>query len=165
MNQAQKITILLTWVCILAAVGYGQSLGDVARQQRQERLAKDPNAAPKVITNDDMPSSAEVPASHKGRREDLSLHHQKTAGQWKAEIQGQENQIAALQNQIERVNASIHFARVPLSGWAAQRNERQLEKQENVKQMQAQLEELQQRLEDTQEAARKDGYGNSVYEP
>jgi len=166
MNRAQKIAILLTCVCILAAAGYGQSLGDVARQQRQKQLAKDPNSSPRVITNDDIPSNSELPSSSdKSRHEDLSLHPKKTAEQWKAEIQAQKSAIAALQRQIDQVNASIHFATIPLSNGAARHNEQQVQKQENVKRLQAKLEELQQKLEDTQEAARKDGYGSSVYEP
>jgi predicted ribosome quality control (RQC) complex YloA/Tae2 family protein len=40
-----------------------------------------------------------------------------------------------------------------------------VQKENRVEVMKAQLEEQQKRLEDMQEAARKQGYGNSVYDP
>jgi molecular chaperone GrpE (heat shock protein) len=46
-----------------------------------------------------------------------------------------------------------------------QYNEHQVEKQDEVQRMQAELEQQKKRLEDMQEAARKQGYGNSVWEP
>jgi hypothetical protein len=46
-------------------------------------------------------------------------------------------------------------------GW----NERQREKQERVERMRLQFEDQKRRLDDTQESARKQGYGSSVYDP
>jgi molecular chaperone GrpE (heat shock protein) len=46
-------------------------------------------------------------------------------------------------------------------GW----NERQREKEQRVERMQAQLQEMKRRLEETQDSARKQGYGSSVYDP
>jgi hypothetical protein len=47
-------------VFLLFSLSYGQSLGDVARQQREQEQAKKEQAkkdqpAPKVITNEDLP--------------------------------------------------------------------------------------------------------------
>ena len=166
MKQVWTAVIFFTGIVLLAATGYGQTLGDVARQERQKQAAKDPNSSPKVITNDDVPSTTDLPPSPKKRRhEDLSVHHQKTAQQWKAQIRAQMNRIAALQRQIDQLQRSIHFIAAPIYSTGVQHNEQQVQKEENVKRMQADLENLKQQLEDTQEAARKDGYNSAVYEP
>ena len=171
MKQVRGAAVLITelvftGLVLLAATGYCQSLGDVARQERQKQAAKDPNSPPKVITNDDMPSTPDLSSSSsRGRHEDLSAHHQQTAQQWKAQIQSQMNRIAALERQIDQMQRSIHFVAVPLYSGGVRHNEQQLQKEENVKRMQADLENLKQQLEDTQEAARRDGYSSAVYEP
>lgn len=166
MKLARTAVILFTGILLLAATGYGQSLGDIARQERQKQAAKDPNSYPKVITNDDIPSTPELSSSSsKSRHEDLSAHHEKTAQQWKAQIQSQMNQIAALERQIDQVQRSIHFVANPVYGNGVRHNEQQLQKEENVQRMQADLENLRQQLDDTQEAARRDGYSSAVYEP
>jgi len=46
-----------------------------------------------------------------------------------------------------------------------QYNERQIQKQDEVKRMQTQLDDQKKQLEDMQESARKAGLGSSVYEP
>jgi hypothetical protein len=43
------------FILLSVAVCHGQSLGDVARQQRQK--AKANHSAPKIITNEDIPES------------------------------------------------------------------------------------------------------------
>ncbi len=45
---------------LFTCASYGQSLGDVAREQRQKQQAKDPKAAPKVVTNEEIPESPEA---------------------------------------------------------------------------------------------------------
>ena len=44
-------------------------------------------------------------------------------------------------------------------------NEQQLRKQEQLESMKAQLEQQQKSLEEFQDAARKQGFGSSVYDP
>lgn len=89
----------------------------------------------------------------------------KPAEQWKAEITAQKHSVANLQNQIDKLNSSIHFAPGNCVENCVQYNERQVRKQEDVQRMQAELEEQKKKLDDMQEGARKQGYGNSVYEP
>ena len=48
---------------LFTGASYGQSLGDVAREQRQKQQAKDPKAAPKVVTNEEIPESPETSAN------------------------------------------------------------------------------------------------------
>jgi hypothetical protein len=169
MNLVFKQVIWITGLAIsLAALGYSQSLGDVAREERQKQEAKKAQAPPKVITNEDLPehpnsddrasqsSSESAPSRPMGS---------KSSEQWKAEIAAQRRSVDDLQNQIDRLNSSIHFAPGNCVRNCVQRNEHQIQKQDEVQQMQAELEERKKKLEDMQEAARKEGYGNAVYEP
>jgi hypothetical protein len=151
--------------CGLPAFGQdSSSLADVARaarlQKQKSAQASDPAAGtpdvgaktPRVITNDEIPEhvEADAPSGRSGQSQSsinaLSNYGQRklTAAEWKAEIQAQKTAIASRQGE---------------------RNERQVQKENRVEVMKAQLEEQQKRLEDMQEAARKQGYGNSVYDP
>ncbi|HWY19715.1 MAG TPA: hypothetical protein VNX26_00760 [Candidatus Acidoferrum sp.] len=149
------------------------SLGDLARQQRQQSKppkGKDAKAS-KVITNEEIPEhgmsapaptgqeyGSSMPASSSGAKE--------PAEHWKSQIQAQKSQIASVQKQIDQVNESIRFAPANCVGRrCVEWNERQREKQQQVERMQAQLDEQKKRMEEMQEAARKQGYGNSVYDP
>jgi predicted ribosome quality control (RQC) complex YloA/Tae2 family protein len=73
--------------------------------------------------------------------------------------------ISSLQNEIDKLNDSIHFAPGDFVPNRVQLNERQKQKLQQVEQLQAQLEDQKKRLEDMQEAARQQGYGSSVYDP
>jgi vacuolar-type H+-ATPase subunit I/STV1 len=185
MRQAYKIAILLTGLLLLVvATGYGQSLGDVAREQRQKQQAKDKvkkDAPPahKVITDEDIPehpdwsestsSKDSVASNNDDHQEDSSVPASsvvtQSGEQWKAAIQAQKNAIAAMQGQIDKLNASIHFVEANRYTNGVQYNQSQLEKQKQVQQMQRQLDEQKKKLEDMQEGARKGGFGSSVYDP
>jgi hypothetical protein len=180
MSQACRLFLRFVAVsCLLAAVSYGQdsqSLGDVARQTRQQKQGK--NAASKdaqtrkVLTNDEIhehPSSTVEDAGDQSH-EPVSSNPPTRAGkisaeQWKAQIQAQNNVVSSLQKQIDKLNASIHFVEANLYVNGPQYNKRQAQKQQEVERAQAQLEEQKKRLEDMQESARKQGYGSSVYDP
>lgn len=157
-----EITILLTVV-----VGvYGQSLGDVARQQRQKQQAKKGQAAPKVITNEEIPEHPQDPSDQNQAEEPASpAMGSKPAEHWKSEIQAQKQAVASLQSQIDKLNSTIHFVEANRYRNGVQYNQRQEQKQEQVERMKDQLAQQQKKLEDMQEAARKDGYGNAVYDP
>lgn len=161
-------------VLLLFSLSYGQSLGDVARQQREQEQAKKEQAkkdqpAPKVITNEDLPEhSTEEGDSEtaESSREPVPRHtSSKSPEQWRAQIAAQKQSIAALQGQMERLNSTIRFARVPTAYNAGRYNERQEQKLDQVQRMQEQLDQQRKRLDDMQEAARKDGFGNAVYDP
>lgn len=154
---------------LLSGVSHGQSLGDVAREQRQKQQAKKDKPAAKVVTNEDLPEhpqdaddsekpepGSEPQAHHAGSR---------SPEQWKAQIAAQKQSIAALQRQMDRLNSSVHFVEANRYYYGVQHNERQEQKLEQVQRMQDQLEQQRKRLEDMQEAARKEGFGNSVYDP
>ena len=172
------------------ALAYGQSppsVADAARQSRQQKQqvesqagpsqdagASDsqPAKTPKVITNDDIPEHvADVPPVHDSQgstispSQPVSATHKLSAEQWKSQIMTQKRAIATLQRQIANVKASIHFPEGCSTNTCAQRNERQLAKEDRVDLMQHQLEQQQKHLEELQDAARRQGYGSSVYEP
>jgi predicted RNase H-like nuclease (RuvC/YqgF family) len=85
--------------------------------------------------------------------------------QWKAKIEAQKSSVASLQNQIDKLNSSIHFVEANRYSNGVQYNERQVKKQDEVQRLQKQLDEQKKQLEDMQESARKAGLGSSVYEP
>jgi len=153
----------------IAPICYGQSLGDIAREQRQKQAAKKADVAPKVITNEDIAGHADTDENASSNPQDgessTGSPDKKPAEQWKQEIETQKQSVAHLQADIERLNSSIHFAPANCVSNCVQHNEHQVQKQDEVQRMQSELEEQKKKLEDMQEAARKQGYGNSVYEP
>ena len=168
-----KIVCLPVLIVALAYVSYGQdSLGDVARQQRQKQQAKDPKAAPNVVTNEEIPESPEASSSSSSDTEATpdsaapeSSTGKKTAEQWKAEIEVRKARIAALQSQVEKLNDSVHFVEANRYYNGVQYNQYQLKKQQEAQRMQKQLENEKKALENAQESARKDGFGSAVYDP
>jgi predicted RNase H-like nuclease (RuvC/YqgF family) len=157
-------------VVSLGALSSGQSLGDVAREQRQKQQAKKAQVTPKVVTNEDMPEhpeSSDRAASGETSGEGAPSRSMgsKSAEEWKEEIAEQRRSVDNLQTQIDRLNSSIHFAPGNCVRNCVQYNEHQVDKQEEVQRMQSELQEQKKKLEDMQEAARKEGFGNSVYEP
>jgi len=172
--SAPKIAALAGALFFMLASGHAQSLGDVAREQR-EKLATDASAPAKIVTNEDISETdgPESTPSVRVRRHKVphpvepvtpASNDTRAAAQWKAKIIAQERKIASLQNQIDRVNASIRFTGASCYN-CAQHNEMQIEKLASVQRMQQQLDEQKQKLEDMQESARKAGLGNAVYEP
>ena len=175
MRHVNALTIFLgSLVLLTASVSQGQSLGDVAREQRQQKQAQGAAATPKTITNEDLPEHSESPSSDSGNdspnndspgKDAPPPHSTKTAEQWKAAIQAQKASIASLQSHIARLSSSVRFAGPDCVYNCVQHNERQIQKQDEVERMQAQLEEQKKKLAEMQESARQDGFGNSVYEP
>jgi hypothetical protein len=126
----------------------------------------------RVITNDEIPEHADSDSASgtnsqtHSADETLSAYQQRkfSAAEWKSQIRSQKNAITSLQNEIARLSASVHF---PVSClWnCPQRTERQIKKEDRVEIMKAQLEQQQKHLEEMQESARRQGFGNSVYDP
>jgi hypothetical protein len=166
----RKVIWMTALVIALGALGYGQSLGDVAREERQKQDAKKVKATLKVITNEDLPEHPDSDggtASSQARSESVPSRPMgsKPAAQWKAEISAQRKSVEDLQNQIDQLNSSIHFAPGNCVRNCVEWNQLQVEKQDEVQHMHAELEQQKKKLEDMQEAAREEGYGNAVYEP
>ena len=150
-----------------------QSLGDVAREKRQKQQSKD-TAKRKVITEDDLPKhsekASEAPPKSESEPESpepprLEAGDAAYAEHMKAAIRAQKDVIAGLKDSIAKEEASIHFVEANHYVNGVQYNEAQKRKVEDVDRMKQQLAEQQSRLEEMQEAARKAGFGNSVYDP
>ncbi len=155
---------------LFTCASYGQSLGDVAREQRQKRQAKDPKTAAKVVTNDEIPESPDAGSTSDDAAPDSSgpasaTSGKKTAEQWKAEITVRKARIAALQSQVDKLNDSVHFVEANRYYNGVQYNQYQLKKQQAAERMQKQLDTEKKALGDAQEAARKAGFGSAVYDP
>jgi hypothetical protein len=164
-----------------------QSLGDAARQarlkkQQQEAAANDPQAkaaadsevvptkAARVITNDEIPShiGPTRTASNSQRSVTYVPPPSDSAGAadaMKQQFLAAKSRIASMEAEISRASESIRFASGNCVANCVQHNERQLQKQQQVETMKAQLEEQKRQLEQQQEAARRQGYGSSVYDP
>jgi hypothetical protein len=171
---------IVAWVVTVTAprVAYGQDaqlLGDVARQTRQQKQQKDgaDTSLPKparVLTDDETPSQAGQPPStptsdHPTQRPGSSTApaggKKLSAEEWKARILAQKNLISSTQDKINELKASIHYSAYGNVAW----NEYQRQKLQHVERMEAQLNDQKKRLEEMQETAKRQGYGNSVYDP
>jgi len=167
---------IIAWLPLLLAYGQdGQSLGDLARQARQQKQQKDaaetpPPKAARVLTDDETPSqggqapqtpTSDHPTQRSGNSTASAGGKKLSAEQWKAQILAQKNLINSAQDKIDELKASIHFSAYGNVRW----NQRQIEKQHEVERLETQLNEQKKRLEEMQETAKRQGYGNSVYDP
>jgi len=180
---------MLAIALLISSASYGQSLGDIARQNR-EKKAEDASTAPKVITNQtlpkdpdanpgpsDAPPVASGPASSKDLNRLSAKHHvteqhlaeqrlaeQRAAEQWKRQILAQENTMATLQAQIDRLHASIQSANGSAQSEGPY-NRYQARQLQRVAQIQVQLDQQKRKLDQMQDAARHAGMHTPVYDP
>jgi division protein CdvB (Snf7/Vps24/ESCRT-III family) len=155
---------------------YGQSLGDVARENR-ERTAEDAAIAPPlVVTTADFPKNMHTnPAPSESQAEKSSqaaeqrsaqqrIAQQRAAQQWKQQILAQKARLANLQARINQLHASIQAANgsVQFEGPSNRYQARQLQQ---VAQIQQQLEVQKLKLDQMQDAARHAGMHSAVYDP
>jgi hypothetical protein len=177
-----RILAIAVFSCACAQAQDSQSLGDAARQARQQKQSrgnsattstdpKNSNAAkpPHVVTNDEIPEqespvSAAAPSSAPDSVMPDYSSGKHPAEYWKSQILRVKNAIASLQRSIDTLSNSIRFAGGNYEKHVAW-NERQREKQRQLEIMKSQLNDSQKRLEEMQETARKQGYGSSVYDP
>jgi hypothetical protein len=180
MPTFQRLLLCLA-ALVLTGLAFGQepSLGDVARQQRKKQASKPANASAKVVTNEDIPEhpdagedSARVsdvdkpePSPESNFSGSSESKPAQSAGQWKARILAQKTLVAAQQEQVEHLRGSIHFVEANRYVNGVQYNEQQRRRQIQLGQMENQLQEQKKKLTDMQEAARRAGFGNAVYDP
>lgn len=168
-------TLLALLIAVLPAVSsQAQTLGDVAREQRQKQQNKDAHTtAKKVITDEDLPQHGDgekepakaSDAEENGKPDGTARAGKVTAEQWKARIVAQKKVVADMQKQADKLANSIHFVSANAYVNGPQYNQMQVRRQEQLRQLQQQLEEQKTKLEDMQEGARQAGFGNAVYDP
>lgn len=188
------LTLFAAGVCACALAAFAQDappLGDVARQtrekQQQNQISSTPapatdspsDATPssveaqtktsRVITNEDLPANHAGPApapapDNRGNIRPATSEPKRPAAYWKAQALQLRNSIAQVQRHIDTLTDSLHAVLTNSTDepvW----NLREKERQRQIDDLQARLNDLRRRLEDTQEAARRQGYGSSVYDP
>lgn len=172
-------------LALLAVTASAQSLGDVARRQREANKAK----ATKVWTNEDIPSvRAEEAAPAEGDKsadkdkdkENKDENKEAPAGDankeaaakaMKAQIAGQKEDIARLQRELDvaqrefKLQVANYYADAGNSlrdpkAWQDQSKKTQ----DEIAAKQEAVDKAKQKLADMQEAARKAGFPASVYE-
>jgi len=167
---------ILAVALLMSSAGYGQSMGDIARENR-EKKAEDASAAPpKVITNADFPKNTQASpaprdtqaeqgnAADDRRSAQQRLAEQRAAGQWKRQILAQKYKMATLQARIDQINASIRFANGSAQ-YEGPANGYQARQMQQVAQIQLRLDEQHRKLDQMQEAARRAGMHTAVYDP
>jgi hypothetical protein len=187
----RKLLKLLAIALLISSSAYGQSLGDIARENREKKQAEDSSGAPpKVITNKDFPKEPEADQgpsdaqpgavsptgskvvepnsaaerSAERRFEQQNLAQQRAAEQWKRQILAQKNRMATLQARIDQLQASIQSAHGSVQ-YEGPSNRYQAQQLRRVEQIEMQLDEQKRRLELMQEAARHAGMHSAVYDP
>jgi hypothetical protein len=170
---------------LMASTAHGQSLGDVARENREKQNAEDASGVqPKMITNASLPKD---PTPNQGSHEitpavsaattnqaadrrsldrrsaQQRLAEQRAAEQWKRQILVQKIKMATMQARIDQLNASIHSPNGSTQYGPYTRNQaRQLQR---ISQIRQQLDEQKRKLDQIQEAARHAGMHSAVYDP
>jgi hypothetical protein len=143
-----------------------------ASQSAPAKSAQNSKPAKKVITNEDI-GAADVLTGSSQESTDSNVQPEASKQAdgknppeyWTDQISAQKNAIASLKSNIDQLSASIQYAPGNCVEGCAEWNQHQQEKQQQVDGMKAQLEQMQKQLDQTQEAARKQGYGSSVYDP
>ena len=167
-----RLLFLLSATLAWSFVAHGQSLGDVARQQRQKQAEKQASAPHKVVTDDDLPAHSSDPANNstaasqnQSTVDGPPINSSANAEEVKANFVAAKKQIADFEAQLEKLRASVHYVEANRYSNGVEYNQYQQRKQQEVDRMQKQLDQARQKLQSMQEQARKAGFGSAVYDP
>lgn len=180
MNSPAKFTVKVVAAVasfVLAQNICAQSLGDIARQQR-EKNKQQAATTNKVLTNDDLSSPGHSgdtasgesqktkAAKPKPSPEQADKGEQPSAEELKAAIQDKKASIAEIQDEIAKIQSTINYVENNRNIYtnAPEYNDRQKRKEQEVSRLKAILQQQQDELKDLQETARKAGYGSAVYD-
>jgi len=170
-------------ISTLPMASHAQSLGEIARQQRESKNHKADSqsaAMPKKVYGDEdiaksKSEDAAAPAAPDNSSSKSSTGSKDTkeknpptmsADQWRAKIQKKKDLIAAMQERIDALEASVNYVQNNRNLYtnAPEYNEHQHQKELAAQQLKAELEQQKTELSDLQEQARQQGFGNSVYQ-
>ena len=167
---------------LMSSAAYGQSLGDIARENREKKAEDASVEPPKVITNKDLPHDpdvistaepAESPADRANAAQNSAderqfaaqrLAEQRAADQWKRAILEQKRRVQVLQARIDQIHAEIRNVSGSVQ-YEPPYDRYQARQMERVARIQQQLNEQRRRLEHMQDAARRAGMHTAVYDP
>ena len=170
----RRLLRVLAIALLLELAALGQSLGDIARENRDKQ---NPGAGstkqPAVITNDDLGKDLgedAKPLAHTASNK--ADHHpaveqhpvdQRAAAQWKKQILAQKDKMMTLQARIDQLNALIHPPGA--AEFEGPPNHYQTKLLERQAEIQLQLDEEKRKLTEMQEEARRAGMHTAVYDP
>jgi hypothetical protein len=165
--------LLVLAIAMGVNAAHGQSLGDIARANREKQGSAPPAAQPAVVTTDDLEAGADgkaaqhpvakvskVAAHSRGEQDAIDP---KEAARWRKQIVAQEDKIATLQGKIDELNASIHPA--GSAQFNGPYNKYQTTQMQRLADVQLQMDEQKKKLVEMQEEARKAGMHTTVYDP
>lgn len=167
--------VLLVLVIALGVnIAHGQSLGDIARANREKQGTATPAAnQPAVITSDDLEAGSDGKGSqHPAAKVSKVAAHARAeqdaidpraAAQWKKQIIAQEDKIATLQGKIDEINAALHPA--GSAQFNGPYNKYQTTQMQRLADVQLQMDEQKKKLAEMQEEARRAGMHTTVYDP
>ena len=180
-DRLRQFGLPITLLLLLGSVTlYGQSLGDVARENREKKAEAPPTANPKVITDGDLPKDArasEQPATSSkaqtafsantgtGNAAPTSPPDPRAAEQWRKQILAQKRTVATLEKRLARFQASLSSVDASAISRGEILSRSQALEQERMAQVQEQLEEQRAKLLEMQEEARRAGMHTQVYDP
>lgn len=175
---AKSSAVLLAGI-LLAQNLRAQSLGDIARQQR-EKNKQPATTTNKVLTNEDLstPGQADGAASDEAhnkknprqktsaRTEQSKEDEEPSAEELKAAIQDKKAAIAETQDEIAKLQSTINYVENNRNIYtnAPEYNEAQKRKEQEVNRLRGVLQQQQDELKDLQQSARKAGYGSALYD-
>ena len=167
-------------VLLLNLTAFGQSLGDVARENREKQSHEGPSATkPIVITNtdlqkdlgangesNDVPSSEDRSPGNKTVRPGPADHSSqlRSAEKWKRQIVAQEDKIADLQARIDQLNASIRSSQ-GTAQFETPNSRYEVRQLDRIAEITLQLNSQKRKLIEMQESARQAGMHTTVYDP
>ena len=168
----RKIVASFVGIILVSASVLGQSLGELAREQRQKQNDKPTVTPHKVITDDDIPAHTEGSKETKDATaktspddSDAPINTEGNGDQLKAKCLAIKQEIKDYQAQLDKLRASSKFVEANRYVNGAQYNQHQLAKQQEADRMEKRLEQMKQKFADLQERARKAGFGSAVYDP
>ena len=166
----RTVPTILPTLLLIGCLCHGQSLGETARQIRQQKQ-KDGTAAKRVIDTDDLsPSSDPKPASPPKKDVPQPPPGYKTVGtahftpeDWTRSIKAQKDWIAHLQASAEKLKT---MRKVDLNKVATDPAERNFwEERSTLEQLASEIPEQQKQLAKAQDDARKAGMPVAVWDP
>jgi len=176
-RNLRQFGVRITTLLFLASVTvYGQSLGDVARENREKKAEAAETAPPKVITDGDLakdalrPEDAAAQTASSGKTGTSNAAairplDPRDTEQWRRQILAQKRIVATLEKRLARFQASLSSVDASAISRGEILSRSQALEQERMAQVQEQLEEQRAKLLEMQEEARRAGMHTQVYDP